>query len=112
MRVIFLGNVFSRIYEVVKKIPKGKVATYGQIAFAAGNIHWARVVGYALHVNPDTENIKCYRVVNRDGRISSAFAFGGENMQRVLLQSEGVFVNDEGYVDLKKYLTDISILML
>lgn len=112
MRVIFLGNVFGRIYKVVKKIPEGKVATYGQVAFAAGNIHWARVVGYALHVNPDTENIKCYRVVNRDGRISSAFAFGGENMQRVLLQSEGVFVNDEGYVDLKKYLTDISILML
>ena len=110
--MILLGNVFDRIYEVVKKIPEGKVATYGQIAFAAGNIHWARVVGYALHVNPDTENIKCYRVVNRDGRISSAFAFGGANMQKQLLENEGVFVNDEGCVDLKKYLADTQLLMI
>ncbi len=107
-----LGNVFERIYEVVKKIPKGNVATYGQVAFAAGNVHWARVVGYALHVNPDTDNIKCHRVVNRDGRISPAFAFGGENMQKKLLESEGVFVNEEGFVDLKKYMVDTFLLTI
>lgn len=109
---MFLGDVFSKIYEVVKKIPEGKVATYGQVAFAAGNQHWARVVGYALHVNPDTYTIKCHRVVNRDGKISSAFAFGGENRQKQLLQSEGVFVNDEGYVDLNKYRVDTFVLMI
>ena len=46
-------NTFEKIYEVVKNIPKGKVATYGQVAALAGNPHWARVVGYALHVNPE-----------------------------------------------------------
>lgn len=107
-----LGNVFARIYEVVKKIPEGKVATYGQIAFAAGNPHWARVVGYALHVNPDPKTIKCHRVVTKDGRISPAFVFGGENRQKELLKNEGVFVNDKGYIDLKKYLVDTFILTM
>ena len=107
-----MGNVFERIYEIVKKIPEGRVATYGQIAFAAGNVHWARVVGYALHVNPDPDNIKCYRVVNRQGRISPAFAFGGENRQRKLLESEGVTVSDRGFVDLEKYMVDTFILTI
>ena len=107
-----MGNVFERIYSVVRKIPEGKVATYGQIAFAAGNEHWARVVGYALHVNPDIDNIKCYRVVNRDGRISPAFAFGGENRQRQLLMSEGVEVSEDGYVNLSKYLVDTFLLTI
>ena len=107
-----MGNVFGKIYETVKKIPEGKVATYGQIAFAAGNPRWARVVGYALHVNPDTETIKCHRVVNRDGRISPAFAFGGENRQKELLESEGVFVDEGGTVDLKKYGVDTFLLMI
>lgn len=105
-----MGSVFKKIYSVVRRIPEGKVATYGQVAFAAGNPRWARVVGYALHVNPDPSFIKCYRVVNREGRISSAFAFGGENRQKELLQNEGVIVNDEGYVDLKKYLVDTFLL--
>lgn len=105
-----MGSVFEKIYSVVRRIPKGRVATYGQVAFAAGNPRWARVVGYALHVNPDPSFIKCYRVVNRDGRISPAFAFGGENRQKELLKREGVFVNDEGYVDLKKYLVDTFLL--
>lgn len=95
-------TVFERIYEVVKQIPKGKVATYGQIAAMAGNPRWARVVGYALHVNPDPEHIPCFRVVNRNGEVSKAFAFGGENMQIKLLQSEGVKFKD-GKVDLSKY---------
>ncbi|MBR4909777.1 MAG: MGMT family protein [Clostridia bacterium] len=105
-----MGTVFERIYEIVKKIPEGRVATYGQIAFAAGNPRWARAVGYALHVNPDPATIKCHRVVNREGRISPAFAFGGENMQRQLLLSEGVAVSEDGFVDLKKYLVDTFLL--
>ena len=95
-------STFEKIYNVVKQIPKGKVATYGQVALLAGNPRWARVVGYALHVNPDPENIKCHRVVNRNGEVSKAFAFGGENMQITLLREEGVEVID-GKVDLSIY---------
>ena len=95
-------STFERIYEVVKQIPSGKVATYGQIAALAGNKRWARVVGYALHVNPDPENIPCYRVVNRFGEVSKAFAFGGENRQIALLENEGIKL-EGNKVDLKKY---------
>ncbi len=95
-------STFDLIYDVVKQIPKGKVATYGQVASLAGNRRWARVVGYALHANPDPENIPCHRVVNRLGEVSKAFAFGGENRQIALLESEGVVV-EENRVDLDKY---------
>lgn len=99
-------NTFEKIYEVVKRIPKGRVATYGQIAALAGNRRLSRVVGYALHVNPDPENIPCYRVVNRFGEVSRAFAFGGENMQITLLRADGIKVSDEGKVDLDTYIWD------
>ena len=105
------GQVFSKIYEVVKRIPEGKVATYGQIAFAAGNPHWSQVVGYALHANPDPGTIKCHRVVNRKGKLSEAFVFGGAHMQRELLQSEGVEVSEEGIVDLARYRVDTAELI-
>ena len=71
-------NTFEKIYEVVKSIPEGKVATYGQVALLAGNPRWARVVGYALHVNPEPGTIPCHRVVNREGKVAPGFAFGGE----------------------------------
>lgn len=83
-------NTFTKIYEVVKKIPRGKVCTYGQIALLVGNPRLSRVVGYALHVNPEPGVIPCHRVVNRNGEVSRAFAFGGENMQIQLLEDEGV----------------------
>ena len=95
-------NTFEKIYEQVKKIPKGKVATYGQIALMAGNPHWAQIVGYALHSNPEPGVIPCHRVVSKDGKIAKSFAFGGENAQRDLLVSDGViFINDDT-VDLEK----------
>ncbi|MCL1789011.1 MAG: MGMT family protein [Oscillospiraceae bacterium] len=97
-------TTFSLIYEQVKRIPKGKVATYGMIAALAGNFRWARVVGYALHVNPSQEEIPCHRVVNRLGETSSAFAFGGKDIQRELLESEGVSFLPDGRVDLIKCL--------
>lgn len=99
-------SVFERIYEQVKKIPRGKVATYGQIAMLAGNPRWSRVVGYALHSNPDPDNIPCYRVVDRMGRLSSAFVFGGINRQAELLRADGVEVNDDNTVELDKFLWD------
>lgn len=97
-------TVFEKIYEEVKRIPKGSVATYGQIAALSGNPRWARVVGYALHVNPDPDTIPCHRVVNREGRLSPSFAFGGENVQRMLLEAEGITFLENGYVNLEKHI--------
>ena len=91
-----------RIYEAVKKIPRGKVATYGQVAEMAGNKKMARAVGNALHKNPDPEKIPCYRVVNAKGELAGEFAFGGEGAQERLLQADGIAVVD-GRVDLKIY---------
>ena len=96
-------NTFEKIYEVVKSIPKGKVATYGQVALLAGNPRWARVMGYALHVNPYPGIIPCHRVVNREGGVAPGFAFGGEGIQRQLLESEGIVFEPDGGIDLEKY---------
>ena len=98
-------NSYARIYEVVKQIPCGRVASYGQVAALAGNRRWSRVVGYALHVNPDEKGIPCYRVVTKDGFPSKAFAFGGENRQIQLLEAEGVRFVD-GHVDMERYQWD------
>ena len=95
----------KRIYEAVKKIPKGCVATYGKVAEMAGNPRMSRAVGNALHKNPDPEHIPCYRVVNSKGELAGAFAFGGENVQKKLLEAEGVEVVD-GKVDLERYGLD------
>lgn len=92
----------KRIYEAVKKIPKGKVATYGQVAELAGDKKMARAVGNALHKNPDPDAIPCYRVVNAKGELAGEFAFGGEGAQRKLLEADGIVVTN-GRVDLKKY---------
>ena len=98
------GSTFDRIYDIVGSIPAGCVATYGQIAALAGNPRWSRVVGYALHVNPEPGVIPCHRVVNRFGTVSSAFAFGGGNRQVELLEEEGVTFLPDGNVDLEKHL--------
>ncbi len=95
----------KRIYEAVKRIPKGRVATYGKVAEMAGNPRMARAVGNALHHNPDPEHIPCFRVVNAKGELAGAFAFGGEEVQARLLEEDGIEVID-GKVDLKKYLCD------
>ena len=99
---IITDSPTKRIYEAVKKIPKGHVATYGRIAEMAGEPKMARAVGNALHKNPDPENIPCFRVVNSKGELSGAFAFGGENEQAKRLMEDGVEVV-EGKVDLEKY---------
>ena len=92
----------KRIYEAVKKIPYGRVATYSQIALLAGNGKMARAVGNALHKNPDPDNIPCFRVVNAKGELAGEFAFGGGGEQARLLEAEGVEVTD-GKVDLTEY---------
>ena len=92
----------KRIYEAVKRIPKGRVATYAQVAEAAGDRKMARAVGNALHKNPDPSSIPCHRVVNAKGELAGEYAFGGAWKQAERLMEEGVQVVD-GKVDLKKY---------
>lgn len=95
-------TLYEKIYDAVMLIPKGQVATYGQIAVIAGNRGYARIVGNALHKNPAPGIIPCHRVVNAKGRLAPNFAFGGAGEQQRLLEAEGVEVLD-GFVDLKKY---------
>ena len=90
----------SKVYAVVRQIPSGKVATYGQIARLAGSPGAARAVGNILHVNPDPQRTPCFRVVNSQGKLSGAFAFGGPMVQRDLLRQDGVEVINSR-VDLK-----------
>ncbi|MCR5416923.1 MAG: methylated-DNA--[protein]-cysteine S-methyltransferase [Pseudobutyrivibrio sp.] len=98
----------KRIYDAVKKIPRGKVATYGQVAAMAGNPKMSRAVGNALHKNPDFENIPCYRVVNSKGELAGEYAFGGEWAQKKLLEADGIEVIG-GRVDLHKYGMTVSV---
>ena len=95
---------FAKVYEVVRQIPLGKVATYGQIARLCGNVRMSRQVGWALHVNPEPYITPCHRVVNREGRLSGGFAFGGIDVQRYLLANEGVTFIDHETVDMSKHL--------
>lgn len=92
----------KRIYEAVKKIPKGRVATYADVAEMAGDRKMARAVGNALHKNPDPSTIPCHRVVNSKGELAGEYAFGGAWKQAQILESEGVEIT-EGKVNLKKY---------
>ena len=92
----------KRIYEAVKRIPRGKVATYGMVAAMAGNPKMSRAVGNALHKNPDGESIPCYRVVNSKGELAGEYVFGGLWKQKELLEADGIEVID-GRVDLEKY---------
>lgn len=92
----------KRIFEAVKQIPKGKVASYGQIAMLAGNPRGARGVGFALHRNPEPGVIPCHRVVFKDGRICAGYAFGGPQVQRAMLEEEGVPFLPDGRVDMAR----------
>ena len=101
----------KRIYEAVKRIPKGKVATYGMVAAMAGNPRMSRAVGNALHKNPDPEHIPCHRVLNAKGELADEFVFGGAGVQQSRLEAEGVVVKD-GRVDLEKYAIPDTINLL
>lgn len=97
---------FDEVYKIVKMIPRGKVANYGQIARLAGNAKMARQVGWALHVNPEPGVIPCHRVVMKDGSLTKSFAFGGMYIQKQLLQNEGIVVTNDNKVDMTKYKWD------
>lgn len=96
-------SFFEDVYAAVRRIPAGRVASYGQIAAMCGNPRASRAVGWALHINPMPGVIPCHRVVNREGRMAPGFAFGGEEEQRRLLEIEGVYCDGRGYVDMERY---------
>jgi methylated-DNA-protein-cysteine methyltransferase-like protein len=99
-------SFFDEVYQITNRIPYGRVASYGQIARAAGRPRASRIVGCALHVNPMEGVIPCHRVVNRNGRLAPEFAFGGQDAQRRLLENEGITVTD-GHVDMEKYRCEL-----
>jgi|SRR3989344_7624106 len=95
-------TTFEAIYKTIKKIPKGKVSTYGRVAKYAG-ISNPRVVGYALHSNKTPEAVPCHRVVNLKGALAPGYAFGGPTIQKKLLEQEGIsFIGQ--FVNLQKHL--------
>lgn len=100
------NNLFQKVYSLVRQVPKGKVTTYGDISQALkehGTSVSPQVVGFALHANSGSDNAPCHRVVNREGRVAPGFAFGGQTIQKQLLESEGVHFIDESHVNLEKY---------
>lgn len=92
-----MKGVFDKIYIAVKKIPKGKVATYGEIGRKLGIS--PRTVGWALHANRDPK-VPCHRVINKEGRIAESYTFGGWREQKKRLLAEGVKFKDEKQVDM------------
>jgi methylated-DNA-protein-cysteine methyltransferase related protein len=101
-----LKDYFARVYELVSQIPQGRVATYGQIADLLGDKHNARVVGWAMKAAPS--KLPCHRVVNRLGEMAPGYIFGSKELQRDILESEGITFLENGCIDLKKHLWDSS----
>lgn len=93
-------NFNQKVWEIVKKVPRGKVTTYGEIATKLGNPKLSRQVGWALHANKSSD-VPCHRVVDRNGRVAPNFAFDGAKEQRRRLLVEGVKFVDEIHVDLE-----------
>jgi len=104
-----LKDFFSRVYKIVSQIPKGKVATYGQIAFLLGEPRSARIVGWAMKAAPEHLHLPCHRVVNRLGEMAPDYAFGSSQVQREMLNHEGITFTKSGCIDLKKHLWDGKI---
>ena len=102
-----MGDFSDRVFEVVRRIPRGKVATYGQVGRLIGAPRSARYVGYALRANPEpgaeVNSIPCHRVVFKDGGLCKGFAFGGPEVQREMLEAEGVAFADDAHVVAKWY---------
>lgn len=91
----------ERVYAAVRKIPCGRVSTYGAVAAMAGSPNAARAVGNILHKNPYFGEVPCHRVVHADGRLAADFAFGGIGVQAQMLEQEGVAVKDGRVVGMR-----------
>ena len=96
-------SIYDDIYAVVERIPRGRVATYGQIAILAGAARHARVVGYALNAMPEESDLPWHRVINARGQVSGRSAPGWENYQRGLLEAEGILFSAAGVVSLERF---------
>lgn len=101
-----MNNYFARVYEIVRKIPEGKVATYGQIAALLGEPRNARAVGWAMRMTPNNMNLPCHRVVNKTGLLAPEYAFGSKEIQKALLKDEGITFLQDDTIDLGKHLWD------
>ena len=94
-------SFFERAWDVVRQVPPGRVASYGQVARVMGAPRCARQVGYAMHASPGVAGgVPCHRVVFADGSLCRGFAFGGPDEQRRMLEDEGVAFLPDGHVDL------------
>ncbi len=102
-----MGAFNDSVYELVRQIPEGRVASYGQVARLIGRPRNARFVGFALHVNPEPGVIPCHRVVFQDGSLAPGFAFGGEDEQRRLLAIEGIGFLPDGRVDMEHFRWEV-----
>lgn len=98
-----MSDFKTKIYETVARIPKGRVATYGQIALLAGRPGAARAVGNAIHDNNDPVRVPCHRVVDASGRPGANYGMGGPAVQRERLEAEGIAFTENGCVDLSRY---------
>ena len=97
-------SFFEKVYKIVAKIPKGKVATYGQLAILIGRPGSARTVGWAMRGAKEELHLPCHRVVNRFGEMAPGDTFGAPEIQRNILISEGITFKDNGLIDMKKHL--------
>lgn len=95
---------FQEVYRIVAKVPEGSVITYGMIAAMLGRPRAARIVGYAMNGTPPDLNLPCHRVVNKEGRLSPGAVFGGEEIQRQMLEAEGITFHENGCIDMEKHL--------
>lgn len=100
-----MSTYYQDVYDIVKRIPRGRVSTYGRIAQLTPVPRGARGVGWALHALGPSEarKVPWWRVINAAGRISNEY---NAELQRALLEAEGVVFNTRGYVDLDRYLWD------
>lgn len=106
-----MGDFSERVFKVVKQIPEGKVASYGQVARMIGAPRASRFVGFAMRGNPEPGVIPCHRVVFKDGRICEGYAFGGPEIQRKLLEDEGVAFLDDIHIDMSahEWMPDVDL---
>ncbi len=109
MRKRRADGYFERVYEIVARIPRGKVVTYGQIAALLGHPRGARVVGWAMHDAPRARKLPCHRVVNAAGTMAPGDIFGGAEVQRGRLEAEGVVFTRGGRIDLGRSLWSIRV---
>ncbi|MEA4849704.1 MAG: MGMT family protein [Clostridiaceae bacterium] len=95
---------FKQVYEIVARIPEGKVATYGGIGRMLGSPRGARIVGWAMRGAPKGMNLPCHRVVKATGELSPSYVFGDSEIQRAMLSSEGITFREDGTIDMERHL--------